>query len=112
LAYQIPSLSEDVASWRQTLHARLAATLGAQRGQLLNGDIDAYLREEWNDLGAGVRTVGFVWRTEANGNESMWYAIQDKRHGAGTFRRYLPGADTESVIPHYAQLFGVDLPKP
>ena len=112
LAYHIPSLSEDIASWRETLQDRLNTTLGPERGQSLNGGIDDYLRQEWNDLGAGERTVGFVWRTEGSGNESMWYAIRDERHGAGNFRRYLPGADADSAIRHYANLFGVELPKP
>ena len=111
IAYHIPAFSEDVVAWHRELQQRLEATLGGERSSLLSQEIDDYLRAEWNDLGEGERTVGFVWHPEANGTESIWYAIKDQRHGAGTFRRYLPGSDTDSSFAHYAELFGVELPK-
>jgi hypothetical protein len=111
IAYHIPAFSEDVVAWRRELQRRLEATLGEERSSLLGQEIDEYLRAEWNDLGEGERTVGFVWHPEANGSQSIWYAIKDQRHGAGTFRRHLPGGDTDSSFAHYAELFGVELPK-
>lgn len=112
IAYHIPAFSDDVTAWRWELQQRLEATLGGERSSLLGQEIDGYLRDEWNDLGEGERTIGFVWHPEANGSQSIWYAIKDQRHGAGTFRRYLPGFDTNSSFAHYAELFGVELPKP
>ena len=111
VAYHIPSFSDDVGKWRQALQQRLEATLGEGRSRLLSPGIDDYLRQEWNDLGEDERTVGFVWHPEADGSQSVWYAIQGERHGAGTFRRYMPGADGKSSFAHYAELFGVELPK-
>jgi hypothetical protein len=101
IAYHIPAFSEDVVTWRRELQQRLEATLGEERSSLLGQEIDEYLRAEWNDLGEGERTVGFVWHPEANGSQSIRYAIKDLRHGAGTFRRHLPGGDTDSSFAHW-----------
>jgi hypothetical protein len=111
VAYHIPSFSNDVAAWRQHLRERLDTILGAERSQLLGFGLEDHLREDWNDLGEAERTVGFVWHPEANGSSSLWSAIKDRRHGDGTFRRYLPGGPDEPTFRHYADLFGVELPK-
>jgi hypothetical protein len=111
VAYHIPSFSSDVAAWRQTLQQRLDTIVGPERSQLLGAGLDDHLREDWNDLGEAERTVGFVWHPESNGTSSLWYAIKDQRYGAGTFRRYLPGGRDEPTFRHYADLFGVELPK-
>jgi hypothetical protein len=91
IAYHILRSRMTWTAWRWELQQRLEATLGGERSSLLGQEIDGYLRDEWNDLGEGERTIGFVWHPEANGSQSIWYAIKDQRHGAGTFRRYLPG---------------------
>jgi hypothetical protein len=111
VAYHIPSFSGDVAAWRQALQQRLDTILGPERSQLLGAGLDDHLREDWNDLGEAERTVGFVWHPESNGTSSLWSAIKDQRYGAGTFRRYLPGGRDEPTFRHYANLFGVELPK-
>jgi hypothetical protein len=110
VAYYIPSFSNDVAAWRQGLHQRLEDILGSERSALLGSHLD--LRHDWNDLGESERTVGFVWRPESNGTQSLWSATKDRRHGDGTFRRYLPGGPDESAFRHYAELFGIELPRP
>jgi hypothetical protein len=111
VAYHIPSFSGDVAAWREGLQQRLGAILGPERSALLGSGLDDHLRDNWNDLGESERTVGFVWHPESNGTQSLWSATRDQRHGDGTFRRYLPGGHDEPSFRHYADLFGVELPK-
>jgi hypothetical protein len=112
VAYHIPGFSNEVTAWRQSLHQRLEVILGAERSKLLGIGIDDHLRWDWNDLGENERTVGFVWRPESDGRSSLWSAIKDSRYGDGTFRRFLPGGRDEPTFRHYAELFGVELPKP
>jgi hypothetical protein len=112
VAYHIPSFSNDVAAWREALQQRLESILGSERSALLGSGLDDHLRQDWNDLGESERTVGFVWRLEPNGVQSLWSATRDKRHGYGAFRRYFPGGPDESTFRHYAELFGVELPRP
>lgn len=114
VAYYIPSFSNDVAAWRQGLQQHLQSTLGTERGALLGSSLEDHLRQDWNDLGESERTVGLVWQqTESKDHpQSLWFANKDQRHGLGTFRRYLPGGPDESTFRHYADLFGVELPKP
>jgi hypothetical protein len=111
VAYHIPSFSNEVASWRQNLQQKLEASLGAERGALLGAGLDDHLRQDWDDLGERERTVGFVWKSEANGTASLWSANKDQRHGDGTFRRYLPGGPDEATFRHYSELFGIGLPR-
>lgn len=111
VAYHIPSFSNDVAAWRQNLQQRLEAVMGPERSALLGSGIEGLLREDWNDLGENERTVGFVWKPEQNGTSSLWSATKDQRHGDGTFRRYLPDGPDEASFRHYADLFGIELPK-
>jgi hypothetical protein len=110
VAYHIPSFANDVAAWRQGLQQRLETILGAERSALLSSGLENHLREDWNDLGESERTVGFVWRPESNGTQSLWSATKDRRCGDGTFRRYLPGGPDEPTFRHYANLFGIELP--
>jgi hypothetical protein len=111
VAYHIPSFSNEIVAWRQNLQQRLESVLGPERSSLLGSGLDDHLREDWNDLGESERTVGFVWHPESNGTQSLWSAIKDTRYGDGTFRRYLPGGPDEPTFRHYADLFGVELPK-
>lgn len=114
VAFHIPSFANDVAGWRQSLQQRLESILGPERGSLLGSSLEDHLRQDWNDLGENERTVGLVWKqTESKDHpQSLWFAIKDKRHGLGSFRRYLPGGPDEATFRHYANLLGVELPKP
>lgn len=112
VAYHIPSFSSEVTAWRQNLQQRLEAVMGSERSALLGSGIEGLLREDWNDLGENERTVGFVWKPEQGGTSSLWLATKDVRYGDGTFRRHLPGGPDEASFRHYADLFGIELPKP
>jgi hypothetical protein len=109
LTYQIPSLSTDIQNLRQSFSQQAQQSLGDVRAQLLEQTGDAYFHQQLDDLGAGERTVGFLWKPESDGSHSLWYCFKDASR-AGSFERVPEQVDPNSQIAYYAGLFGVKLP--
>jgi hypothetical protein len=110
LTYHIPDLSKDISAAQTTFLGQLQQDLGASRADIVASAADAYTRQNLDDLGAGDRTVGFVWMPESDGTHSLWYAAADARKGEGAFQRVGEDLDPNSQIAYYAQLFGIKLP--
>jgi hypothetical protein len=110
LVYKVPDLGADLATAQAGLSQQLQQILGDSRAQVMQAATDAHLRQNMDDLGAGERTVGFVWNTESDGSKSLWYAIADARNGEGSFQRVPTDLDPNSQTAYYAKLMGVKLP--
>jgi hypothetical protein len=112
IVYHIPGLTADVENIRQTFSQQVEQTLGSSRAQLLEQAADSHIRQNLDDLGAGERTIGFIWQIESDGSRSAIYCIADAQHGQGSFQRIPDHLDPNSQIAYYAKTFGVDLPGP
>jgi DNA-directed RNA polymerase specialized sigma24 family protein len=110
VAYRIPNLTAEVEAIRQTFSQQLNQTLGSSRAQLLEQAADSHIRQNLDDLGAGERTIGFIWQIENDGTRSVIYGIADAQHGGSSFQRIPDNLDPNSQIAYYARTFGVELP--
>jgi hypothetical protein len=110
LTYHLPDLSGDISTAQTAFLGQLQQDLGASRADLVASTAASYLRQNLDDLGAGDRTIGFLWQAESDGACSLWYGAADARKGQGAFQRVGDDLDPNSQVAYYARLFGIKLP--
>jgi hypothetical protein len=97
IVYHIPDLAAQVTESRAIFAQQIQTAIGPVRAPLLEAAAEAHLKEHWDELGSEERIVGFAWKPESDGTQSLWYAFRDAHH-AGSCQRIEARLDPHSKI--------------